>query len=98
MATATSEITWLQLLLSELDIPAHLHCDNQASLHIANNPVFHERTKHVEIDCHFVQEKFTSSTLRTTFVPSNQQLADIFTKGLLPQTFNTITSKLMYHP
>ncbi|XP_019168934.1 PREDICTED: uncharacterized protein LOC109164843 [Ipomoea nil] len=84
MAYAASEITWLQLLLSELDIPVHpaqLHCDNQ-----------------VEIDCHFVREKINDGTLRTTFVPSNQQLADIFTKSLLPQPFDAITSKLMYHP
>ncbi|XP_019184766.1 PREDICTED: uncharacterized protein LOC109179729 [Ipomoea nil] len=79
MANAASEITWLQLLLSELDIPIHpaqLHCDNQASLHIANNPVFHERTKHVEIDYHFVREKINDGTLHTTFVPSNQQLGN----------------------
>ncbi|XP_019160871.1 PREDICTED: uncharacterized protein LOC109157417 [Ipomoea nil] len=74
MTNAASEINWLQLLLSELDIPVHppqLQCDNQASIHIDNNPVFHERTKHVEIDCHFVREKINDGTLCTTFVPSN---------------------------
>lgn len=57
MENAVSELTWLHTLLHELGIPPHpptLSCDNEASLHIANNPVFHERTKHVEIDCHFV--------------------------------------------
>nr|GMD99059.1 Retrovirus-related Pol polyprotein from transposon RE1 [Ipomoea batatas] len=102
MANVASEITWLQLLISELDIPIHpaqLHCDNQASLHIANNIVFHERTKHVKIDCHFVREKINDSALLTTFVPSNQQIADIFTKSLLILNHSTpsLPIKLMYH-
>ncbi|CAH9127483.1 unnamed protein product [Cuscuta epithymum] len=101
MASAASEITWLQLLLRELHIPLHpaqLHCDNQASLHIANNPVFHERTKHVEIDCHFVRERVQNGTICTSFVPSDQQLADVFTKSLPPASFRSLTSKLMTRP
>lgn len=58
MAGTVSEVLWLRLLLKDFDVmqpgPVMLFCDNQAAHHIANNPVFHERTKHIEIDCYFV--------------------------------------------
>jgi hypothetical protein len=60
MAATTSELIWLRSLLTDLSVPHSqpmlLHCDNQSALHIAANPVFHERTKHIEIDCHFIRE------------------------------------------
>ncbi|RVW36312.1 Retrovirus-related Pol polyprotein from transposon RE2 [Vitis vinifera] len=86
MALATCELIWLRHLLRELrfgkDEQMKLICDNQATLHIASNPVFHERTKHIEVDCHFIREKITSGCVATSFVNSNDQLADIFTKSL----------------
>ena len=61
MTQSVCEIIWLHQFLIEVDIktlvPAKLWCDNQVTLHIASNPVFHERTKHIDIDCHFVREK-----------------------------------------
>ena len=56
MRKLNSELTWLRSLLGELGMeqtnPSTMHCDNQAAIHIASNSVFHERTKHIEIDCH----------------------------------------------
>ena len=61
MTLATCELIWLRQLLQELrfgkDEQIKLVCDNQAALHIASNPVFHERTKHIEVDCHFIRER-----------------------------------------
>ena len=61
MAQATCEIMWLYHLLIEIGIktpmPEKLGCDNQAAIHIASNPAYHERTKHIEVDCHFIREK-----------------------------------------
>ena len=98
MATATCELVWIKQLLGELKFgkidQMELVCDNQAALHIASNPVFHERTKHIEIDCHFVREKILSGDIVTKFVKSNDQLADIFTKSLTCPRINYICNKL----
>nr|CAN72663.1 hypothetical protein VITISV_031849 [Vitis vinifera] len=98
MALATCELIWLRHLLQELrfgkDEQMKLICDNQAALHIASNPVFHERTKHIEVDCHFIREKIASGCIATSFVNSNDQLADIFTKSLRGPRIKYICNKL----
>ena len=98
MATATCELVCLKQLLGELKFgkidQMELVCDNQAALHVTSNPVFHERTKHIGIDCHFVREKILSRDIVTKFVKSNDQLTDMFTKSLICPRINYIYNKL----
>lgn len=101
MAAACCELTWLQNLFQDLQIqdqgPATLFCNNQAALHIAANPIFHEQTRHIEIDYHFVRDKIMEGKLTTKFVPSSSQLADIFTKALRKERFHSLLVKLGVH-
>ncbi|XP_070007788.1 uncharacterized protein [Nicotiana sylvestris] len=98
MAMATCELVWVQQLLKELKFgeisKMELMCNNQATLHIASNPVFHERTKHIEFICHFVREKILLGDIVTKFAKSNDQLADIFTKSLIGSRISYICNKL----
>lgn len=61
ISKVVAELVWLVLLLADLSIsistPIPVFCDNQATIHIARNPVFHEQTKHIEVDCHFTRNK-----------------------------------------
>ncbi|XP_056692274.1 uncharacterized mitochondrial protein AtMg00810-like [Spinacia oleracea] len=98
MAAAASEVTWLVRLLEEIGVnslkPVTLHCDNQSAIYIAKNPVFHERTKHIEIDCHFTRDKVLEGLIQLTYLPTQSQLADIFTKALPSPQFYQLLSKL----
>jgi len=98
MATVTNELIWIKSFLAAMGVyhtsPMTLFCDNQAALHISKNPVFHERTKHIEMDCHFVQERLLSGDLTTGYVPSKYQVADIFTKALGKSQFPVLMGKL----
>ena len=98
MALATCKLIWLRHLLQELrfenDEQMKLICDNQIALHIASNPVFHKRTKHIEVDYHFIRKKIASGCVATSFVNSNDQLADIFTKSFRGPRIKYICNKL----
>ena len=98
MASAIAELTWLSFLLRDIGVPLldppRLFCDNLSALHMTVNPVFHSRTKHIQLDYHFVREKVAQGALVTCYVPSSAQLADIFTKLLPRATFFQLRSKL----
>ena len=85
MKKLTNELTWIKAVLEDLGIettkPMTMHCDNQAAIHIASNSVFHERTKHIEVDCHKVREAVEKGTILPCYTRSSEQLADIFTKA-----------------
>ncbi|KAK1408324.1 hypothetical protein QVD17_39996 [Tagetes erecta] len=87
MCAATCEIVWVKNMLTELGIhvnlPVDIYCDNDAAISIAANPVFHDRTKHFDMDLYFLREKVSAGVINTVPIPSAQQLADVFTKGLL---------------
>ena len=89
---------WLKRLLSELRIPINnpmeVKCDNLAAISIAKHPVHHDRTKHVEIDRHFIKENMDNRTINLSHTPSQLQVADILTKSLCGNKFEELSDKL----
>lgn len=98
MTLVSCEVTWLTALLQDMgvtDLPSTvLNCDNQDALAIAANPVLHERTKHVEIDCHFIRDKVRSGLIVPRHVPTYAQVADVFTKQLPSKQHSYLLGKL----
>lgn len=86
MAVRCCELKWLRYLLRDLRVSQTslipLYCDNQAALHIASNHIFHEWTKHNEIDCHFIRDELQAQSISLSYIPTNAQPVDIFTKAL----------------
>ena len=105
LATASAEVCWIHTLLKDLGIylsqPPILWCDNVSALAIASNPVFHARTKHIEVDFHFIRKRVLRKDLVVKFVSTTDQLADIFTKSLPTHRFldlcRNLTVPLQHH-
>jgi gluconate kinase len=98
LADATLELLWLHWLLADMGAPqttnTPIHCDNRSAIHIAHNDVFHERTKHIEIDCHFIRHHLQQSALHLLSVSSEDQLANVFTKPYPSGRLRDLVSKL----
>jgi hypothetical protein len=98
MSQSLCELLWVKNLLSELKLskgsPMRLWCDNKSAINIANNPVQHDRTKHVEIDRFFIREKIDDGTLSLEFVTSGKQIADCLTKGLSARECESSCNKM----
>ncbi|CAL9021510.1 unnamed protein product, partial [Prunus brigantina] len=98
MAQGVCELLWLRRLLRDLGFgpqkPMDLYCDNKAAIAIAHNPVQHDRTKHVEVDRHFVKEKLDAEIISFPFISSEYQLADVLTKAVSTMVFLNSLDKL----
>jgi hypothetical protein len=102
VANTVAETTWLRQLLQEMHLPLKratvVFCDNVSAVYLSSNPVNHQRTKHIEIDLHFVRERVAVGAVRVLHVPTSSQYADIFTKGLPSSVFTEFRSSLNVFP
>ncbi|CAL0318541.1 unnamed protein product [Lupinus luteus] len=98
LAVASCEVQWLTYLLHDFLVsfkqPALLYCDSNSARYIAANAVFHERTKHIEIDCHVTRERLQNKLFHLLPIDTHEQVADILTKALEPSVFCHLLSKL----
>ena len=98
MALGICELLWLKIILDDLKIKTkgaiRLSCDNKSAISIAHNPVQHNRTKHIEIDRYFIKEKMDAGLVHIPHVSSEDQVADVFTKGLAAKRFEDLICNL----
>ncbi|XP_020672222.1 uncharacterized protein LOC110092150 [Dendrobium catenatum] len=98
LASATSDVIWLRRLLGELNAPqttaTRIFCDNTSAMALAHNPIFHARTKHIEIDHHFINQHIQSNAIQLLHISSAEQPADLLTKPLPITRFHDLCSKL----
>lgn len=98
LAATVCELLWISYILRDLNVqfktPIGLWCDNKSAIHITKNPIFHERTKHLDIDCHLVRDQYKLGFITPQHVSTNKQLTDLFTKGLCNPQFQFLLSKM----
>ncbi|XP_028084292.1 uncharacterized protein LOC114285439 [Camellia sinensis] len=101
LAQTSAELSWIGMLLAELHISVPvptLWCDNLSAIAMSHNPVFHARTKHIEVDYHFVRERIASKKLHICHIPTSDQVADVFTKPLSVTRFQYLQHQLNVLP
>jgi hypothetical protein len=100
LAVGAAEVAWIRMLLHDLHVFLSecplIWCDNTSAITLASNPVFHARTKHVEVDYHFVRERVVRGDLKVQFIPTVDQLADLLTKALPTPRFVQLANKLLH--
>jgi hypothetical protein len=98
MAKGLCELLWLRRLLSEIGFAPNsemnLYCDNKATIEISQNPIQHDKTKHIEIDRHFIKQNLEEKVIRFPFVRSEDQLANMLTKAVSNKNFHSSLDKL----
>ena len=98
IAQGLCELLWLKIILDDLRIkwdgPMKHYCDNKSTINIAHNPIQHDKTKHIEIDRHFIKKKLEEGVVCMSYVPSEHQLDDILTKGQNSSMFHDLVFKL----
>ncbi|PKU60592.1 Retrovirus-related Pol polyprotein from transposon TNT 1-94 [Dendrobium catenatum] len=99
LSAAASDVLWLRRFIEELQLPqlspTIIYCDNTSAIALARNPIFHARTKHIELDYHFLRQHIDSGAIIITHICSADQLADIFTKPLAITRFQLLRDKLI---
>lgn len=99
MAYTAMDLAWLEMILQDLNVNLDgiplIFCDNVSALALSCNPVFHAKSKHIEVDFHFIRQRVKAKQVAVQYAPSAAQIADILTKGLPISRFNFLPSKLM---
>lgn len=99
MLAGTYEVVWLLALLRDFGLDhvgsIQLKCDNQSSLSLSKKPIFRDRTKHIELDVHFIREQVVAEVIKIVYVPTHEQIVDIFTKALSYPQFAYLLSKMI---
>ena len=97
-ATAAKEVIWLPKLLTDLEYQyvseVVLYVDNQSTIRLSKNPEFHKRTKHIDIQYHFLREKSMNGEIDIKYVPTESQIADVFTKPLARDRFRMLCENM----
>ena len=98
LAHGICEGIWIRKILEELKISLttliRIYCDNKAAISIDHNPVLHDRTKHIEVDKHFIEEKIKAGTICVPYLPTLEQIVNVLTKGLPKNQFDRLIDKL----